>query len=278
MPVVSSKPAASLAPASASRERTAIQVIDRMMSLLDVLAARSGSVGLKELAQATSLHPSTAHRILNDMVVGRFVDRGEQAGSYRLGMRLLELGNLVKARLIVREAAIEPMRELHRRTGQTVNLSVRQGDEIVYVERSYSERSGMQVVRAIGGRAELHLTSSGKLFLAYDDPRVVRSYATRTGLAGHTRNSITDPARLDRELAQVRARGFARDNEELEPGVRCIAAAIRDDSGMIVAGLSLSAPSERMQDAWIDDLLATATRISTSLGYDGKANPNAPPK
>jgi len=255
----------------AAKDRTAIQVIDRMMSLLDVLAERSGSVSLKELAQATSLHPSTAHRILNDMVVGRFVDRGEQAGSYRLGMRLLELGNLVKARLSVREAAIEPMRELHRRTGQTVNLSVRQGDEIVYVERSYSERSGMQVVRAIGGRAAMHLTSSGKLFLAYDDPRVVRSYATRTGLAGHTRNSITDTGRLERELAQVRARGFARDNEELEPGVRCIAAAIRDDTGMIVAGLSLSAPSERMQDAWIDDLLATASKISAGLGYDPKA-------
>lgn len=255
----------------AVRERTAIQVIDRMMSLLDVLAERSGAVSLKELARATALHPSTAHRILNDMVLGRFVDRGEQPGSYRLGMRLLELGNLVKARLSVREAAIEPMRELHRRTGQTVNLSVRQGDEIVYIERSYSERSGMQVVRAIGGRAVLHLTSSGKLFLANDDPRVVRSYATRTGLAGHTRNSITDPARLERELAQVRTRGFARDNEELEPGVRCIAAAIRDDSGMIVAGLSLSAPSERMQDAWIEDLQATATRISSSLGFNGQA-------
>ena len=262
-----------VAAAVAPKERTAIQVINRMMSLLDVLATRPGSVSLKDLAHATSLHPSTAHRILNDMVVGRFVDRGEQAGSYRLGMRLLELGNLVKARLSVREAAIEPMRELHRRTGQTVNLSVRQGDEIVYIERSYSERSGMQVVRAIGGRAALHLTSSGKLFLAYDDPRVVRSYATRTGLAGHTRNSITDPARLERELAQVRARGFARDNEELEPGVRCIAASIRDDSGMIVAGLSLSAPSERMQDAWIEDLLATASRISASLGYDGKPAP-----
>ena len=262
----------------AGKERTAIQVIDRMMSLLDVLAERSGSVSLKELSQATGLHPSTAHRILNDMVLGRFVDRGEQAGSYRLGMRLLELGNLVKARLSVREAAIEPMRELHRRTGQTVNLSVRQGDEIVYVERSYSERSGMQVVRAIGGRAMLHLTSSGKLFLAYDDARVVRSYATRTGLAGHTRNSITDPMRLDRELAQVRGRGFARDNEELEPGVRCIAAAIRDDSGAIVAGLSLSAPSERMQDAWIEDLMTTATRISTGLGYDGPAAGPAPAK
>jgi len=276
MPAVSPKAAATSA--SSNKERTAIQVIDRMMSLLDVLAQRSGSVSLKELAQATSLHPSTAHRILNDMVVGRFVDRGEQAGSYRLGMRLLELGNLVKARLSVREAAIEAMRDLLRRTGQTVNLSVRQGDEIVYIERSYSERSGMQVVRAIGGRAMLHLTSSGKLFLAYDDARVVRSYATRTGLAGHTRNSITDPVRLESELAQVRTRGFARDNEELEPGVRCIAAAIRDDSGMIVAGLSLSAPSERMQDAWIEDLVETSSRISKSLGYDGKPAPVATTK
>ena len=222
---------------------------------------------LKHLARATGLHPSTAHRILNDLVVGRYVDRAETPGSYRLGMRLLELGNLVKARLSVREAALEPMRELHKRTGQTVNLSVRQGDEIVYVDRSYSERSGMQVVRAIGGRAPLHLTSSGKLFLALDDPRLIRAYATRTGLAGHTRNSLTDVGKLERELSMVRTRGYARDNEELEVGVRCIAAGIRDDSGRLVAGLSVSAPAERMQDDWIAELLQTAGRISAGLGF-----------
>jgi len=261
--------ASDLPPAAprASRDKTAIQVIDRMMKLLDVLANEPGSVSLKDLARATGLHPSTAHRILNDMVLGRFVDRGDQAGSYRLGMRLLELGNVVKARLSVREVALEPMRDLHRTTGQAVNLSVRQGDEIVYVERAYSERSGMQVVRAIGGRAPLHLTSSGKLFLANDDPRLVRGYATRTGLAGHTRNSITDVARLERELSLVRSRGYARDNEELELGVRCIAAPIRDDSGQIIAGLSVSAPAERLQDGWIDQLLATAGSISAGLGH-----------
>lgn len=259
-----------MAPA-APRDKTAIQVIERMMKLLDALAARSDPVSLKELAVATGLHASTAHRILNDMVVGRFVDRAEAPGSYRLGMRLLELGNLVKARLSVREAALEPMRELHKRTGQTVNLSVRQGDEIVYIDRSYSERSGMQVVRSIGGRAPLHLTSSGKLFLANDDPRLVRAYATRTGLAGHTRNSITDIAKLERELSMVRTRGYARDNEELELGVRCIAAGIRDDSGRVVAGLSVSAPAERMQDDWIEDLLGTAGRISSGLGYTPQA-------
>src|SRR5437868_10530952 len=172
-----------------------IQVIERMFSLIDVLASREEAVSLKEISERTGLHPSTAHRILNDLATGRFVDR-PAAGAYRLGMRLLELGNLVKARLDVRDAALAPMRELHKLTHQPVNLSVRQGDEIVYIERTYSERSGMQVVRAVGGRAPLHLTSVGKLFLANDEPQRVRAYATRTGLTGHTRNSLTDLAVL----------------------------------------------------------------------------------
>ncbi|HEY0876948.1 MAG TPA: IclR family transcriptional regulator [Zeimonas sp.] len=247
--------------------RTAIQVIERLVSLLDALAEQPDPVSLKELSLRTGLHPSTAHRILNDLVTARFVDRAEP-GSYQLGIRLLELGNLVKARMNVRDAALGPMRELHRATGQTVNLSIRQGDEIVYIERAVSERSGMQVVRAVGGRAPLHLTSVGKLFLAADDARVVRAYAARTGLAGHTRNSITDPARLERELALVRARGYARDNEELELGVRCIAAGVRDDAGKLVAGLSISAPADFIQDDWIEQLCRTADGISSSLGYD----------
>ena len=246
--------------------KTSIQVIDRMMSLLDALASYSDPVSLKELSLVSGLHPSTAHRILNDMVVTRFVDRVEP-GTYRLGMRLLELGNVVKSRLSVREAALDAMRALHRKTQQTVNLSVRQGDEIVYIDRAFSERSGMQVVRAIGGRGPLHLTSTGKLFLSIDDVKAIRAYSTRTGLAGHTRNSITELARLERELSLVRARGYARDNEELELGVRCMAAGIIDDSGKLVAGLSISAPADRLQDEWVEDLVQTAAKISSTLGY-----------
>jgi DNA-binding IclR family transcriptional regulator len=246
----------------------AIQVLERTFALLDVLASQREPISLKEISAQTGLHPSTAHRILNDLTIGRYVDR-PQPGSYRLGMRLLELGNLVKARLDVREAALAPMRELHKLTHQPVNLSMRQGDEIVYVERAYSERSGMQVVRAIGGRAPLHLTSVGKLFLAHDDPQRVRAYATRTGLAGHTRNSITELPRLERELAAVRANAAARDDEELEIGVRCMAAGIFDDQGTLVAGLSISAPADRLEEAWLDKVKATAARISAALGYRG---------
>jgi len=243
-----------------------IQVLERAFGLLDVLAAHPDPVPLKVISEQTGLHPSTAHRILNDLTIGRFVDRPE-AGSYRLGMKLLELGNLVKARLDVREAAIGPMRELHKLTHQPVNLSMRQGDEIVYIERTYSERSGMQVVRAIGGRAPLHLTSVGKLFLAQDDAQRVRAYASRTGLAGHTRNSITELGPLERELARVNQYGTARDDEELELGVRCMAAGILDDQGKLIAGLSISAPADRLEEGWLERLKATAAQISEALGH-----------
>ncbi|NVO07023.1 MAG: IclR family transcriptional regulator [Rhodoferax sp.] len=244
----------------------AVQVLERMFTLIDVLASREEAVSLKEISEKAGLHPSTAHRILNDLATGRFVDR-PQPGSYRLGMRLLELGNLVKSRLNVRDAALTPMRELHKQIQQPVNLSMRQGDEIVYVERAYSERSGMQVVRAIGGHAPLHLTSVGKLFLAADDPQRTRAYATRTGLQGHTKNSITSLDALERELSKVRQYGQASDNEELELGVRCMAAGIYDDQNKLVAGLSISAPSGRLEDEWLPKLKETARSISEALGH-----------
>ncbi len=248
-----------------------IQVIERMFALIDVLASKEEAISLKEISEKTGLHPSTTHRILNDLAVGRFVDRPE-AGSYRLGMRLLELGNLVKGRLNVRDVALQPMRELHKLTQQPVNLSMRQGDEIVYVERAFSERSGMQVVRAIGGRAPLHLTSVGKLFLALDDPSRIRAYATRTGLSGQTRNSITQLPVLERELAKARQNGVARDNEELELGVRCMASGIYDDQGHLIAGLSISAPADRLDETWLPKLQFTTQEISRSLGFKGDAN------
>ncbi len=248
------------------REQPAIQVVARMFAILDVLAGNSEPMPLKAIAERTGLHTSTAHRILNDLATGRLIDRCEP-GVYQLGMRLLELGNLVKARLNVRDVALGPMRELHRLTHQPVNLSMRQGDEIVYIERAYSERSGMQVVRTVGGHAPLHLTSVGKLFLAGEDPQRVRAYAMRTGLVGHTRNSITNASQLEGELVRVRQLGYARDNEELELGVRCMAAGIYDDSGQLIAGLSLSAPADRLQEDWLGKVIETAAAISAALGH-----------
>jgi IclR family transcriptional regulator, carbohydrate utilization repressor len=243
-----------------------IQVFERMFLLVDILAKRSQPLGLKELAEIAGLHSSTTHRILKDLMFGRYVER-DAAGHYRLGLRFLELGNLVKGRLDVREAALTPMRALHDKIGQPVNLSVRQGDTIVYIERAYSERSGMQVVRAIGGRAPLHLTSVGKLFLSLDSDAQLQEYAKRTLLKGQTVNSLTTMDALKKELKVAAKSRVAYDREELELGVRCIASSIYNDRGELVAGLSISAPTERLKASWQEELTATTAHISAALGY-----------
>ncbi len=247
-------------------QKSPIQVIERMMKLLDVLALHPEPLGLKQIAQYTGLHPSTAHRILAAMSADRLVDRVEP-GSYRLGMRLLELGNTVKARISVREMALPIMRELHAQTGETVNLSVRHDDEIVYVERTSSGRSAMRVVHVIGARAALHITAAGKLFLFEDGFARLRDYAKRTGLAPHTKNTLTSVAQLERDLERVQRQGYATDSEEAEIGVRCVAAGIRDDAGQLVAALSLSTPADRMKPQWGPLIKETADRIAHRIGH-----------
>ena len=253
-------------PAAKRDQKYPIQVIARMMKLLDVLAGHPEPLGLKQVAQYTGLHPSTAHRILSAMAGGRLVDRVEP-GSYRLGMRLLELGNLVKSRINVREMALPTMRELHAQTGETVNLSVRHDDEIVYVERTSSGRSAMRVVHVIGARAALHITAAGKLFLLEEGFSRLRDYAKRTGLAPMTKNTLSSIALLERDLERVQRQGWATDAEEAEIGVRCVAAGIRDDAGRLIAALSLSSPADRMKTQWGPLIKETADRISDSIGH-----------
>ncbi|CAG0972156.1 partial HTH-type transcriptional regulator KipR, partial [Rhodocyclaceae bacterium] len=133
---------------AAPEPKSPIQVIERMMKLLDVLSYYQDPVSLKQLALETGLHPSTAHRILGAMTVSGFVERADP-GTYRLGIRLVELGNLVKSRINIRESAMPLMQKLHLSIGESVNLGVRQGDEIVYVERTSSGRSSVRVVHLV---------------------------------------------------------------------------------------------------------------------------------
>jgi len=254
-----------IAPA-ATEGKNPIQVIERMMKLLDVLSQHAEPVTLKQLALETGLHPSTAHRILGAMTQSGFVDRTD-AGIYRLGIRLLELGSLVKSRISLRDTAMPMMLKLHAATGESVNLGIRAGDEIVYVERTSSGRSSVRVVHIVGGRAPLHTTATGKLFLVEDGLERIRDYARRTGLPPSTPASIATLPALEKELDRVRRHGVGFDLDEVETGVRCIAAGIRNDSGELIAGLSLSTPSERFNPDWSPLVRETADEISRALGY-----------
>jgi len=255
--------------AEAGKNPGSIQVIERMMSLLDALAATPDAASLKHLAAATALHPSTAHRILAAMAAARFVER-QEAGTYRLGIRLLELGNLVKSRIDLREVALPYMQRLHEAIGEAINLGIRHDDELIYLERTSSGRSLVRVVYLVGGRAPLHLTSIGKLFLAAEPAQAIRDYAKRTGLPGKTPHSLSTLPALEKELDKIRRHGVAFDNEEAEIGLKCVAAPIRDDESRIVAGLSVSAPVDRHDPDWVDQVRATADEISHALGYTGQ--------
>ena len=236
------------------------------MKLLDVLACHPDPAPLKLIAQESGLHPSTAHRILGAMAQSGFVEKGE-GGSYRLGIRLLELGSLVKSRISLRETAMPFMVQLHSETGESVNLGIRDRDEIVYVDRTSSGRSAVRIVHIVGARAPLHTTASGKLFLVEDGIDKVRDYARRTGLPGSTPNSITHLGLLEKELDKVRRHQVAFDLDEVEPGVRCIAAGIRNDAGKLVACLSLSTPSERFDPDRATLVKRAAEQISRALGH-----------
>lgn len=245
--------------------KTSIQVIDRMMSLLHTITLYDGPVSLKYLSADTGLHPSTAFRILAAMIEHGVVCRTER-GHYLLGSTLGQIASHSYVDLDIKACAKSLMDQLRDKVDETVNLTFRQGDELIYIDRSLSSRM-MRVEQVIGSRAPLHLTAVGKLMLGDDGESGIRLYSTRTGLPGNTSNSITDTDSLIHSAVQACKLGYAFDNEEAEDGVGCIGSLIYDNKGLPVAGLSISSPIERRCDNWSIDVQNAAMKISTSLGY-----------
>ncbi len=242
-----------------------IQVIQRLARLLDVIAAHEDSVSLKILSAETGLHPSTAFRILASLAEQGFVERTTR-GNYQLGVKLMQLGSRVHASVDIRKVALPLMEQLRDRLGETVNLTVREGDEVVYIERSLAKRM-IRVEQVIGSRAPLHVTAVGKLILGDQGEAACRSYAKRSKLPAYTKNTRTKITALLQDCIAAAKRGYALDNEEAELGVGCIGTLVRDASGHVVAGLSVSAPIERRRDEWVAQVVETGAQISKQLGY-----------
>ncbi len=242
-----------------------IQVIDRAVSLLDALARENRPASLKVLSAETGLHPSTAFRILASLTEHGLIGR-DSANLYRLGPRLLQWAGRVSAGLDVREAARAEMEWLRDQVGESVNLTLRDGDQMVYVERAIPNRM-MRVEQVVGSRAPLHVTAVGKLMLGESGAAAVREYARRTGLPAYTANTRSEVDVLLQDIETSRRRGYALDDEEAETGVGCIGALVRDATGSAVGGLSVSAPMERRREEWIPLVREAALRISRRLGY-----------
>jgi DNA-binding IclR family transcriptional regulator len=244
---------------------TPIQVIDRAVQLLDAIAGTDAPATLKVLSAETGLHPSTAHRILNALSAHDLVGRGA-GGVYHLGRKLRDLASRIETQADLREEARPLMEALRDALGETINLTVREGDEVVYIDRVISQRM-MRVEQVIGSRAPLHVTAVGKLMLGQAGDDSIRAYAERTRLPAYTKKTLASLEGLERDIHRSVKRGYALDNEEAEPGVGCIGVLIRDATGQAVGGLSVSAPIERRRAEWIPEVIEAGLTISRRLGY-----------
>lgn len=236
-------------------QSTSIQVMSRMFALLDILAQGREAVSLKHISAQTGLHPSTAHRILNDLAAGRYVERSGP-GSYRLGLRLLELGNMVRSRLDLREEATRPMLELHRMLGLNVSLFTRQDNEAVCLARSVQERHGASLQRVSNGRVGLTDSLVGRSMLLKDSAAQVQLLCQQQG---HR------PEAVALDLQQVRQTGVLRGHDDaLTGGSPCICAPIYNDAGQVIGALSVAGSSAHEAGA---ALLDATTRISSAMGW-----------
>lgn len=233
---------------------TSIQVMSRMFALLDTLAQGQEAVSLKYISAQTGLHPSTAHRILNDLAVGRYVERAGP-GSYRLGLRLLELGNLVRTRLDLREEAAKPMQDLHRQLGLPVSLYARQDHEAVLLTRTAQERHGIQLQRVSTQRSGLTESVVGRSMLSKDSAAQIHHLCQQSGQR---------PEAVSLDVQQLRQNGVLVGPDESLVGQSCTAAPLYNDAGLVVGALAISAPpnpelSQAVREA--------SERISTQLGW-----------
>jgi IclR family transcriptional regulator, acetate operon repressor len=225
-------------------DQNTVQSLDRAMTLLDILA-RSAGINLSDLAQQASQAPATVYRALITLQAHGMVEVEEKGQLWHIGGGAFRVGSAFLRRTKVVERARGPMDALMRATGETANLGVESGDEVLFL----SQVETTQAIRAFfppGTKGPMHVSGIGKALLAWYPADRVQGIIARQGLAKFTSLSITSEASLLRDLAHTRARGYSIDDQERAEGMRCIAAPIFNAFGEPIAGLSVSGPAFRI--------------------------------
>lgn len=248
-----------------TKSESRIQVIDRATILLDSISRYSMPVTLKALSADTNLAPSTAFRILHSLIDNHFVEK-DSKGRYQLSGRLIRLSSNQNTAIDFRKVAIPYMEKLRDQFGETINLTTREGDVVIYVEKTTPNRM-MHVQQIIGSRAPLHVTSVGKMMLGREGEEGIHGYAQRTNLPAYTSKTFSTLEPLINECRKCVDQGYAFDNEEAEMGVGCIGVLLYDKYGEVAAGLSVSAPIQRRKNEWIEHLVKAGKSISIELGF-----------
>jgi IclR family transcriptional regulator, acetate operon repressor len=252
-------------PAGTGRTRSGgVQSIERAFGLLETMADHGGMMGLSQLAAESGLPLPTIHRLVRTLVDLGYL-RQEESRRYALGPRLIRLGESSSHMLNV--FARPHLARLVDQLGESVNLAMLDGDQVVYVAQEQSRHS-MRMFTEVGRRVLPHCTAVGKAMMASMPPDQVRDLLARTGMPRHTENTVTDPDEFARQLTWTAEHGYALDEGEQEVGVRCVAVPVPDAPARLA--LSVSGPATRMTEAAVARavplLVETAAALADDLG------------
>jgi IclR family transcriptional regulator, KDG regulon repressor len=248
--------------------RGATGAVGKALVVLDALADHSR---VTDLAKAAGLPKSTVHRVLQTLVDQGFA-LADNRGNYLVGPRVLALAGKVLQRFDPARRAGLPLRQLHRDTGGAVHFAMLFGDELVYVDKVEGDRPSRLPTR-IGMSLPLHSTSIGKAVLAALPADELAARLRQLRLVRRTPRTATDPRQVLWHIERARSAGYALDDEETEPGVRCVGATVRDHTGRVVGGISVATLTRDLDLTRLRGLgprvIAAATQVSAALGYPG---------
>jgi len=247
-----------------------VQSVARALHVLELLAEENREMSLTEISARLNWPKSTLHGILTTLRDYRLADQSTVNGRYRLGIRLFEYGQKVARSWDIHSAALPVMQELNRTFGEMVQLATEDNGEVLYIEKLDSTRI-IRIVSEVGARLPMHCSGLGKVLLAYKSPADVKHILAKSGMPRMSRNTITDIRRLNEELDEVRAQGYAVDNCEIMEGLRCVAAPIYERNGAVKYAISVSGLAEVLSGDYYEmvrvAVIRAAAEISRSMGY-----------
>lgn len=250
-----------------------IKVLDKSLSLLELLLQKGSSMNMIELSEKLGFYPSTTHRILDTLKHRGYVEQDPHTQKYQLGLKVLELGMAKLHQMDLIREVTPYLKELVNQCNETVHLGVLEEGEVLYLAKEESSQT-IRMCSYVGKRTPLYCSALGKVLLAYLSAEERKKILEEKVLSRLTENTITDKRELEKELDKVREQGFALDREENEKDVRCVAAPIRNHQGKVIAAISISSPIFRLdknvQNNLKDAIIETSEKISKRLGYNEK--------
>ncbi|MGC1467400.1 MAG: IclR family transcriptional regulator [Pseudolabrys sp.] len=252
--------------------RGGVQSIARAFAIMEEIARNRDGIGLAELSKRVGLHNSTAFHLVKTMVSLGYVRQIKDSKRYRIGRPLFALAASALDEREMISLATPILEELSRETGESAHFSVRMGDAVVVLARTMGP-GAFQLNDRIGVVRPAHCTALGKIVLAAMPLEQFDDFLARAELCAHTAKTITDPARLRREIAEVRRAGMAFDDGEFDGELRCVALPVRDFSGQVVGAMGMSGPVWRLTNQALQSrariVRKAADRLSAEFGYAG---------